>query len=216
MQKGFNLIIIVLGLVGIVVIASGIFYFGVSTGRKMEIGQQLVDTVNKSPQTASSSSNKKSTWQTYTSGQNINGITINYPAGWKVNYKKETNLSSDYTAKHRISFDFAPSTWKETGYSYLGWGSLYFDVYDPQTDATKFINTNYPTYKDNLTTKVDTRIGDRPTYLEEGKEDFYWLPRNIVLGSQHSYEVGHSQDGSDEFIGNVKTKTGIFEYIKID
>src|SRR5438105_3313371 len=47
-------------------------------------------------------------WQPYKSGRNIDGISISYPPGWTVNYKKEFNLASDYKARHKLEFDFAP------------------------------------------------------------------------------------------------------------
>ena len=211
MQKGFVTIFILIG----VVVLTGVIWFNYSTNH-IKSNQDQVQTPLATAQPSPDPSPYKDDWQKYTNGQNIDGIIINYHEGWKVNYRKEYNLTSDYKAKYRITFDFSPPGWKESGYDYLGWGVINFDVYDPQPDITKFININYPTYRDNLTAKEVAKIGGKPTYLEEGKEDFYWLPRNVILGDKYSYELGHSQDGSDEFIENVRTKTGIYEYIKID
>lgn len=174
------------------------------------------------PSTPTPTPDETANWKTYTSGQNIDGISINYPRGWQVNYKKEYNLWFDYRAKYRLVFDFAPPEWKSPcgeNATYMCWGIMSFDIYDFQTDVNQFITKAYPDYKDKLVVAKNIEIGGRPTFLLEGKEDFYWNPRNIVLGSDYSYETNYGQDGYVSEDGKVNyidiLKAKIFSQIYI-
>lgn len=215
MQRGLSSIVILVGILIISGIAIGAYYL--NSLRTINPNPSKVGTL-ESP----SPNNETSDWKNYETGQNLDGITINYPKGWSVNYRKRYNLSEDYTANHRIEFDFAPSSWNSPeAVNWMGWGILSFDVYDPQKSSADFINKNYPSHKDNFQVKEVAMIGGKSTFLEEGKEDFYWDPREIILGSKYSYEklIGSqdgyfSEDGKENFVTILKRE--IYPQIKID
>lgn len=158
------------------------------------------------------------TWKTYESGQVISGLSITYPKGWIVNYKKELNLSSDYTAKYRLTFDFAPSDWKSSNSTgWMGWGNMFFDVYDPQININQMINEIYPKDKDYLVGTEEVSIAGKPTFIiksNEKKTNWPWLPRRAILGKNYSYTMGYSQNGESNFIETLKKE--IFPQIHIE
>lgn len=78
-EKGFAPIIIILI---IVVVVAASFYIGLSTGKKIGIAEQLVDTVNDTPQSTNSSSSpsmadETTNWKTYTNTEL--GFSVRYP-----------------------------------------------------------------------------------------------------------------------------------------
>lgn len=206
-QKGSAFIGILIGLV-ITAGLFGVYYLG---AQKNTTYPSLLLTPTPVP--------AKSTWQKYKSGQVLSGISIQYPSGWTVNYKKESNLSSDYAANYRLTFDFAPSGWNsQSSTDWMGWGEMSFDVYDPQTDINLWLNQYLPKYKDGLIAKEDSKIGNKPTFLiqADGKKDWAigWLPRDVIFGTDFSYEVGYSQNGNGDFVKVLKQ--AIFPTIKIN
>lgn len=161
----------------------------------------------------------RASWQTYESGQAIDGLyglSITYPNGWEVNYRKESNPDSPV----RFWFDFAPPDWSpSTNYineGWMEWGEMAFDVYDFQTDISTWIDKNLTDYKNDLTAKEDTKIGNRLTFFINTKENYQgmWTPRWVILGSKYSYCVGFSQDGANNFIERLQKE--IYPTIHID
>ncbi len=220
-QKGQILIFILLGIVMMAFVGVA-FYAGKITPKPPQTSVVSTSQPTSSPQP--SPTRHEDPWQNYASGQNIDGISINYPEGWKVNYRKEYNLSSDYKAKYRLAFDFAPPGWTSRGIGWMGWGILDFDVYDSQTGIDQWISKYSPDNKNNLTVKEGMRIGDgvidgakvggKPTFeIESNVSQFGAL---VIFGSNYTYTLTHSQDGSDEFVKDEKNKTGIFQYIHIN
>jgi len=157
----------------------------------------------------------KDPWQKYESGQNIDGITINYPKGWKINYTKEYNLGSDYEAKYRLGFDFAPPGWipddGAVSNDWMGWGVIFFDVYNPQTDVNQWINKYALKFKNDLIIEEGAKIGGKPTSQIQSKVSQFGAL--LIFGSNYTYDLSHSQNGSDDF---VKDWTSIFKYININ
>lgn len=205
MQKGQTLVFILVGVLVIAGIAGGAYY----------LGRQTTSQPTPTPLSSTTTTSRhEDPWQKYVSGQNIDGISINYPSGWKINYRKEYNLGSDYKAKYRIAFDFAPSSWKEQGYGWMGWGILDFDVYDLQTDINQWISKYSPDNKNDLTVKEDIRIGGKPTFQVYSNVSQFGA--NVIFGDNYTYDLFHSQDGSEDFSNDWNNKTGIFSFIKIN
>ncbi len=143
---------------------------------------------------SSASPQNQTPWQKYNNGQKIDGIVIDYPSGWTVNYKIESNLSPDYKAKERVSFDFAPAGWNSPqSVGWMGWGTMDFDVYEKQPD----INTWATSYAPDNITKIDithsTNIGGQPAYDLSSTVSEYG--GTVVLGSIYSYQISYSQNG---------------------
>lgn len=210
-QTGFSKILTLLFVVLAIV---GYFYY--QKNNQMNItSQNPSNTSSPAPLTTPT----KEQWKNYESGQVLDGISINYPNGWVVKYRKEYNLSSDYNAKYRITFDFAPLNWESSSsIDWMGWGSMSFDVYDPQKDINQWIDKYLPEYKNNLVVKGDTKIGSKPTFLinADGKADWSvgWIPRDVILGSEYYYQVSFSQNGDGDFVKRLKEE--IFPYIHIN
>jgi flagellar basal body-associated protein FliL len=137
-------------------------------------------------------------WQQYQSGQSISGISIQYPRDLKANFAKAYNLSADYNAKYRLEFDFAPIGWNGShSTSWMGWGSIYFDVFDPETDINQWVNKYYSSYKDSFTIKEDVSIGNKQTFLLEASGGTMWASRVVILGSDYSYEMSFPENTSN-------------------
>lgn len=207
MQKGQALILIIVGLLIIAVVAGGAYYLGRQT-------QQPTPTPLSSTTTTS---RHEDPWQNYESGKNVDGIIINYPKGWIVKYRKEYALSSDYKAKYRIAFDFAPPDWKspcDGNATYMCWGIIFFDVYSRETDINQWISKYSPDNKNDLTIKEDTKIGGKPT--SQVYSSVSQFGATVIFGNDYTYDLSHSQDGSEDFSNDWNTKVGIFSYIKIN
>ncbi len=133
-------------------------------------------------------------WQSYQSGQNIDGISINYPGGWKVNYRKAYKLSFDYKASYRIAFDFAPSGWNSPqSVDWMGWGSMFFDVYDPQADINQWVTKYAPNSSKDIKLSVVSNVGGKPTFdLASTVSQF---GGTVILGTSYSYFLSYSQNG---------------------
>lgn len=218
MQKGFSGILILV-VVALLAVGGYIYHQGNTKPNPL-----TNSTITSQPSTDTSSPSTTTTpqteqWQKYISGELVSGLSITYPKGWVVRYRKEYALSSDYSAKYRLHFDFAPADWKSPdSVDWMGWGSMSFEVYDPQSDINQWLNKNLPTYKDGLATKEDTKIGGKPTFLvsSDGKKDWSvgWIPRDVVLGNDYSYEVGYSQNGEQDFVSILKKE--VFPSIHIN
>lgn len=163
-------------------------------------------------------------WQKYNSGELISGLSIAYPKGWTVMYKKEYNLGSDYPAKYRLSFDFAPMAWESsTAVGWMGWGVVNFDVFDPQISINKWIDKNLSAeYRDGAVAKEDAKTGEKPTFLVSSKgkkEGSIGWSSSVILGSNYSYVISYSQDGyyqdkNQNFIKILKEE--VFPFIHIN
>ena len=213
-QKGFAPILILIGILVMGVLIGGGYFLGAKQNIKVPVSSVApAPAVSAQPSPSAIATPNEQQWQKYESGQVLAGIAINYPKGWVVNYKKEYNLGTDYIAKYRLDFDFAPADWKSSGsIDWMGWGSISFDVYDRQKDINEWINKNLSKYKDGLVSKEDTKIGGKPTFLVSS--------RDVILGTDYSYEVGLSQngyispDGKDNFRNILKEK--IYPAIQIN
>jgi hypothetical protein len=155
-------------------------------------------------------------WQEYESGKTISGLSISYPKDWTVKYYKEFRVSSNYDYPYyRIHFDFAPSGWNnQYAGGYMGWGSMMFDVYDPQGSMDQYIENIYPEYKTNLKTLGEEDIGGKPTFRLESRDGSMWAPSSVILGTDYSYDLGYSQNGTSDFVGILKKE--IFPTIHIN
>lgn len=222
-QKGFSLILIVFGLILVIGIAGGAYYLGASKNQQAVNRAQTQNPIISSqvpqpsltPSPIPTPSRNENVWQNYSSGQNIDGITINYPKGWKINFKKEYNLGPDYKAKYRIDFDFAPPDWNSSGSTdWLGWGMLNFDVYDRQATIDQWIDKYSPDSKEKLIVKEDTMIGGKPTF--KVYSDVSQFNALVIFGNTYTYDLSHSQNGSADFVKAWNNKSEIFPYIQID
>jgi len=120
-------------------------------------------------------------WKTYNSGQDIMGFSLNVPAGWIVKFREEGPFSNQIK---RLVFDLAPpSIVKTTGW--MGWGSLYIDIYDSQIDIDKWIEENLPEFKNELIIKKISDVGGKSTFSLDRKEGF-WVPHYVILGDRYS------------------------------
>ncbi|RJP46220.1 MAG: hypothetical protein C4584_01975, partial [Armatimonadetes bacterium] len=172
-------------------------------------------------------------WQKYEGGTQLAGISFQYPQGWTVNYRREYDLSSDSTAKYRLSFDFAPPGWNPDGWAapgsnWQGWGGMSFHVYDPQTDINQWLSVyesgfnNESIYKNKLIAKEYAKIGNKPTFLvsvdPQYKELVGWRPRIVILGRDYSYDLGtgegYFKNTTDNFMTVLREK--IYPGIKIN
>lgn len=210
-QSGFPKVLLLLVISAVV----GYLYYQKHT-HQISITPQTPS--NASPAGPLSTSTKEQ-WQNYESGQVLAGISINHPKGWMVKYRKEYNLSSEYRANYRITFDFAPLNWQSPGsVDWMGWGSMSFDVYDSQKDINQWIDKYLPKYKNGLVVKEDVKIGNRKTFLisADGKTDWSigWILRDIILGSEYYYQVSFSQNGDGDFVKRLKEE--IFPYIHVN
>lgn len=202
-----------------ILVLAAIIYINYSNNRTKTPSLTIQPTIYPTPQsTPTALPRYQDPWQKYESGQNIDGITINYPQGWKINYTREYNLVSDYKAKYRLQFDFAPPGWNPSSGTvmndWMGWGTIYFDVYNPQIDVNQWINKYAPKFKNDLTIKEGTKIGGKPTsQIQSNVSQFGAL---LIFGSNYTYDLSHSQNGSTEPGGFVEDWTVIFQYINID
>jgi hypothetical protein len=81
--------------------------------------------------------------------------------------------------------------------SWMGWGSIYFDVFDPETDINQWVNKYYSSYKDSFTIKEDVSIGNKQTFLLEASGGTMWASRVVILGSDYSYEMSFPENTSN-------------------
>lgn len=235
MQKGFGVIYIFIGILIIAVVAGGAYSLGKNSLKVGDSPKQVACTMDAKvcpdgssvgrvgpnceftpcPSFSPKATPYEESWQNYQSGQNIDGIIMNYPKDWLVNYRKEYNLGSDYKAKYRLAFDFAPPGWNSVGsVDWMGWGILDFDVYDPQTDINQWISKYSPDNKKDLAVKEGIKIGEKPTF--EVSSNVSQFGASVIFGSNYTYNLTHSQDGSDDFVKDVISRGGIFSYIHIN
>ena len=183
----------------LLIVGGGAYYLGKKQNTALSKNQQKEANPTAIQLTPTSTSSPIANWQTYVSSQSIGGISITYPTGWKVNYKKEFNLSSDYTANYRATFDFAPPGWSNpNAVGYMGWVAVFFDVYDSQSDINHFINKYYLDYKDKIKATKIADIDNKQTFLLDSNGEGVFTPRTVILGTNYSYEMsfGNGEDGN--------------------
>lgn len=225
-QKGNILIGVLIGLL----IAGGLlgaYYLGTSKNSKPQPQNPIIaSTPQPTPITTT-----KERWQKYENETLLAGLSIQYPPDWTVNYRKEYDRSSDYTAKYRLTFDFAPpgwnpDEWAAPGSDWQGWGRISFDVYAPQKDINQWLSMyekrELGIYKNKLIAKEQTEIGNKPTFFVSVNPQYsgqiYWRSRVVILGSNYSYELttseGYFKNATDNFRTVLEDK--IYPGIKIN
>lgn len=209
-----RIIFIVVCLVVLIGILGGSYYLGTKKNMPIVSNQtskiSSYTTPTKSVIT-SPTSNKIASWEPYTKGEIIPnaGFSIDYPTGWTVNLKKETNLYADYQAIFRLDFDFLPEGKQINPQSvdWMGWGEMNIDVYNFKKDINQFIQDYYPKYQQNITVSSTRQIGNKLAYYITAKDtSYYWAPRYVVLGKDYSYELGFGQNGERGFMEKIENE----------
>lgn len=211
-----KMLFIMFGIIVVLGIAGGSYYLGT----KKNVAVIPTQSVKISPtifQIAPTNSplspivKPTTNWQLYTKGEFIEsaGFSIDYPTGWRVNIKKETNLYADYQAMFRLDFDFLPEGKQINPQSvdWMGWGEMNIDVYNFKKDINQFIQDYYPTYQQNITIFSTRQIGNKLAYYITAKDSSYaWAPRYVVLGKDYSYELEFGQNGEGDFMERIKNE----------
>lgn len=211
-----RIVLIVLGLILLIGIARGSYYLGT----KKNVAVVPTQTVKISPtifqitptnSPLSPTIEPTTNWQPYTKGEFIQsaGFSIDYPTGWRVNIKKETNVYADYQAMFRLDFDFLPEGKQINPQSvdWMGWGEMNIDVLNFKKNIYQFIQDYYPKYQQNITVSSTRQIGNKLAYYITAKDTSYaWAPRYVVLGKDYSYELGFGQNGEGDFMERIKNE----------
>lgn len=97
MQKGFSVIIVLVGLIGILIVAAGLFYASRLTAPKVQpqnstsvvqTSPLAVSNIQQTPAPTTTQVNETSGWKTYKSV--IEGFTFKYPSDWQVREEPKT------------------------------------------------------------------------------------------------------------------------------
>ena len=151
-------------------------------------------------------------WKDYKTEDVISGVSISYPVGWRIRYKKEDATSTNFPAKFTILFDIAPASWpiQADPSKKMGWGGLSFKAFNVHSNISDFIAFEYPVEKNYLIYDIEKNIGAKPTYFLKTKPSapFYdsWEPKYVVLGTLYSYEMAFFDSGEYGFSDNIQEK----------
>lgn len=139
------------------------------------------------------------------------GLSLHLPKEWTVSAEIETDeVFGPYT---QITFNIIPPEGIPSGWSF--WGSLRIKVYETKESIDHWIKTYIPQYENDINVQTVNSIDGKPTFrLTHKEEGVLWSTLMVVLGNDHSYSFGMSQDGvsgfseriNDEVLPNLKIK----------
>lgn len=152
------------------------------------------------------------------------GISLIFPYGWKVTYRKSTVINPVPNFLNRIDFDFLPAGQiaDPNAKDGMGWGGLSITVYTHVYAASDWIAQTYPPESNRLMAFPDSTIGNMPAYLVAPKADVssndpIWAaftPRDIVLGNRYIYEFTFSLTGAGNYQNIIKR--AIYPFLHFD